>query len=42
MSDYDVIIIGAGAAGLAAASALARQGYRIALVEARDLLGGGV
>lgn len=42
MSDYDVVIIGAGAAGLAAASALARQGYRIALVEARDRLGGRV
>ncbi len=42
MSDYDVIIIGAGAAGLAAASTLARQGYRIALVEARDRLGGRV
>ena len=42
MSDYDVVIIGAGAAGLAAASALARKGYRIALVEARDRLGGRV
>ena len=42
MSDYDVVIIGAGAAGLAAASALARQGYRIALVEARNRLGGRV
>ena len=42
MSDYDVVIIGAGAAGLAAASTLARKGYRIALVEARDRLGGRV
>ena len=42
MADYDVIIIGAGAAGLAAASALARRGYRIALVEARNRLGGRV
>src|SRR5690348_13221627 len=42
MADYDVIIIGAGAAGLAAASALARRGYRIALMEARNRLGGRV
>lgn len=42
MSDYDVIVIGAGAAGLAAASTLAQKGHRIALVEARDRLGGRV
>ena len=42
MADYDVVIIGAGAAGLAAAATLAQQGYRIALVEARDRIGGRV
>ena len=42
MADYDVVIIGAGAAGLAAASTLAQQGYRIALIEARDRIGGRV
>jgi monoamine oxidase len=42
MADYDVIIIGAGAAGLAAASALVRAGRTIALVEARDRIGGRV
>jgi monoamine oxidase len=42
MADYDVVIIGAGAAGLAAAATLTQQGYRIALVEARDRIGGRV
>ncbi len=42
MADYDVIIIGAGAAGLAAAATLARAGRTVALVEARDRIGGRV
>jgi len=42
MADYDVVIIGAGAAGLAAASALARAGRAVALIEARDRIGGRV
>ncbi|HEU5347590.1 MAG TPA: FAD-dependent oxidoreductase, partial [Ktedonobacterales bacterium] len=42
MADYDVVIIGAGAAGLAAAATLAQDGYRIALVEARDRIGGRI
>lgn len=42
MADYDVVIIGAGAAGLAAATSLARAGRTIALVEARDRIGGRV
>ena len=42
MAGYDVVIIGAGAAGLAAAAALTHQGYRIALIEARDRIGGRV
>jgi monoamine oxidase len=42
MADYDAIIIGAGAAGLAASQTLIRRGYRVALVEARDRIGGRV
>jgi monoamine oxidase len=38
--DPDVIVIGAGAAGLAAASALARAGRSVITVEARDRIGG--
>ena len=41
--DYDVIIIGAGAAGLAAAAAIAADGRKRALVlEARDRIGGRI
>lgn len=40
MNDYDVIIIGAGFAGLAAARELSRAGRRIAILEARDRIGG--
>ena len=42
MADCDVVIIGAGAAGLAAASALLRRGLSITVVEARDRIGGRV
>lgn len=38
--DADVIIIGAGAAGIAAGRALRRQGIDVILVEARDRVGG--
>lgn len=37
---YDVVIIGAGAAGLSAARALSGAGKRIALLEARPRIGG--
>jgi len=37
---YDVVIIGAGAAGLAAATELARAGLSALIVEARDRVGG--
>lgn len=39
-ADTDIIVIGAGAAGLAAARELARQGARFAVLEARPRLGG--
>lgn len=38
--DADVIIIGAGVAGLTAASALTRAGARVRVLEARDRVGG--
>ncbi len=38
----DVIILGGGAAGLEAASALARSGLNVAILEARDRLGGRI
>ena len=39
---YDVLVVGAGAAGLAAAGALARAGRRVAVIEARDRIGGRI
>lgn len=39
-SNPDIIILGAGAAGMAAAVELARAGLRIVMLEARDRLGG--
>jgi monoamine oxidase len=38
----DVAIIGAGAAGLAAARELSRSGKRVSLIEARDRIGGRI
>ena len=40
--DADAIVIGAGAAGLAAARSLASRSLRVALLEARDRVGGRV
>lgn len=40
--DADVVVLGAGAAGLAAALSLARRGFRVVVVEARDRVGGRV
>ena len=39
-SDYDVIVIGAGVGGLAAAGSLARAGYRVLVLERRSVVGG--
>lgn len=39
---YDLIIVGGGAAGLAAARRLSTRGLRVLLLEARDRLGGRV
>ena len=39
-SHYDVVIVGAGVAGLAAASALSASGARVALLERRPFVGG--
>jgi len=42
MSDPEVIVIGAGAAGLAAASELSAAGVRVLVLEARERLGGRI
>ena len=39
---YDVVIIGAGAAGLASARELSGRGKRVCLLEARDRIGGRI
>jgi monoamine oxidase len=41
-SAYDVVVIGAGAAGLAAAAHLAESGRSVLLLEARDRVGGRI
>jgi NADPH-dependent 2,4-dienoyl-CoA reductase/sulfur reductase-like enzyme len=38
--DYDAVVIGAGAAGMAAALRIRQDGFRVALVEREDHLGG--
>ena len=42
MSDADVLILGAGVAGLFAARDLARAGLRVAILEARERIGGRI
>jgi monoamine oxidase len=42
MKTFDVIIVGAGAAGLAAARILSGQGKSLCIVEARDRIGGRI
>jgi monoamine oxidase len=40
--EFDVLVVGAGAAGLAAASMLAEAGKRVCVLEARDRVGGRI
>jgi monoamine oxidase len=42
MEHFDVAVVGAGVAGLAAASKLQGEGFRVAVFEARDRIGGRV
>jgi len=42
MTEFDIIIIGGGAAGLIAGRELSKAGNKVALLEARDRLGGRV
>ena len=42
MDQQDIIVIGAGAAGLAAAAALGRAGRSVLVLEARDRIGGRI
>ncbi len=39
---YDAVIVGSGPNGFAAAITLARAGYKVALYEAKDTIGGGM
>src|ERR1700679_1368616 len=41
-AQYDVLVIGAGAAGLAAGRLLAEAGQRVAILEARNRIGGRI
>ena len=40
MTNYDVVVIGAGNGGLTAAASLAKSGYKILLLERHNIPGG--
>ncbi|MBI3439952.1 MAG: NAD(P)/FAD-dependent oxidoreductase [Proteobacteria bacterium] len=42
MTDFDVVVVGAGAVGLACGYALARQGRSLAVLEREDVIGSGI
>jgi monoamine oxidase len=42
VDEYDVIVVGAGAAGMAAAAHLSRHGKSVCVLEARDRIGGRI
>ncbi len=42
MSDFDVVIVGAGAVGLACGYALARSGRNVAVLERENVIGSGI
>src|SRR5436190_20594901 len=42
MADPDILIVGAGIAGISAALELARAGLRVTVLEARDRVGGRI